>query len=221
MVKDTVELPGTLLEVIGEAQHGMRLIHLGSAAEYGNTNADRVAPTAQTCPASTYGALKLAASRLVLDAVSQDGLDGCVLRVFNPVGAWAPHTSLVGKVVSHLSQTPDLALRLGPLSGSRDYIAAPDVAEAILLAATKPGVPAVLNVGKGETTATAWIVQELIRLAGWQGELITDAVPINSTSGAGGSPAADISLTTEALGWRPRTSLESALTNSLRAASQQ
>lgn len=215
LVQDGVDLVARLVEVLGDSRAGTRLVHLGSAAEYGPVTTDLVAPAAPTCPGSLYGALKLAATHLVLDAVSRQRIDGCVLRVFNPVGAGAPASTLVGKVARHLVLDPRAPLRLGSLAGARDYVAAADVAEAAILAATSQSVPALMNVGRGATTSTTWVVDELARLAGWSGELITDAVGVNHRSEPGRAPAADISLTTTCLGWRPVTSVSDALADCL------
>jgi NDP-hexose 4-ketoreductase len=79
-----------------------RLIHLGSAAEYGRTE-QGVPVHEQTMPrpSGMYGVTKLAGTRLVQVAVA-GGLEGVVLRVFNPVGPGAPATSLAGRLAAEL-----------------------------------------------------------------------------------------------------------------------
>ena len=64
-----------------------RLVHLGSAAEYGARRAGRD-PSAESAPpgrARRTGSTKLAGTRLV-ELGRAAGLDAVVLRVFNPVG---------------------------------------------------------------------------------------------------------------------------------------
>src|ERR1700729_2473950 len=111
-----------------------RLVHLGSAAEYGSTEpgvpvSERTAPR----PAGEYGVTKLAGTRLVELAVSA-GLDGVTLRVFNPVGPGAPQTRLPGRLVAELHRALDQGtdVRLGSLDAVRDFVDARDVADAVL-----------------------------------------------------------------------------------------
>ena len=79
-----------------------RLVHLGSAAEYGRVEPGvAVAESAPGRPVAAYGATKLAGTRLV-ELARAAGLDAVVLRVFNPVGAGAPGNSLAGRVAAEL-----------------------------------------------------------------------------------------------------------------------
>ncbi|PSJ24743.1 NarL family transcriptional regulator, partial [Streptosporangium nondiastaticum] len=96
--------PAVLCAALAEAAPQARLVHLGSAAEYGP--ADRpLTETDPARPAGLYGAAKLAGTL----AVTGSGLDAAVLRVFNPVGPGAPAASLPG--VAGAPARPDGRLR--------------------------------------------------------------------------------------------------------------
>ncbi|MCC3779752.1 NAD-dependent epimerase/dehydratase family protein, partial [Streptomyces sp. UNOB3_S3] len=85
--------PAVLCEALGAAAPDARLVHLGSAAEYGPAEARLpVGESAPARPLGLYGASKLAGTL----AVTGSGLDAVVLRVFNPVGPGAPAASLPG-----------------------------------------------------------------------------------------------------------------------------
>lgn len=87
--------PAVLCAALREAAPGARLVHLGSAAEYGPGVPDvRVTESAATRPLAPYGATKLAGTV----AVTTSGLDAVVLRVGNPVGPGAPPTGLPGRI---------------------------------------------------------------------------------------------------------------------------
>lgn len=190
-----------------------RLVHLGSAAEYGlgepGVPACEGAPTR---PVGTYGVTKLAGTRLV-QLARTTGLDALVLRVFNPVGPGAPISSLPGRLAAELSRAlaEDDAVRLGPLDAVRDFVDARDVADAVHAALIVPVVDrSVLNVGSGRGVPVQALVDQLFAITGFSGPVYQDCT---------GSPRsmsvpwqqADITTTSAALCWRPRTALATSL----------
>ncbi|MGP3638463.1 NAD-dependent epimerase/dehydratase family protein, partial [Streptomyces sp. 24-1644] len=79
--------PAVLCTAMALACPSARLVHLGSAAEYGpGTGRVPTAESAATRPLSAYGATKLAGTV----TVTASALDALVLRVGNPVGPGAP-----------------------------------------------------------------------------------------------------------------------------------
>ncbi len=190
-----------------------RLVHLGSAAEYGRVEPGvAVAESAPCRPVATYGATKLAGTRLV-ELARSAGLDAVVLRVFNPVGAGAPENSLPGRVAAQLRQALDggTDVRLGSLDAVRDFVDARDVAAAVLAAAAAPALPhAVLNVGSGTGVLARARVKELIAISGYAGPVHEDS-PGPARSSDVPWNQADISLARQDLDWRPRHDLAAAL----------
>ncbi|MEU0007278.1 NAD(P)-dependent oxidoreductase [Streptomyces sp. NPDC006314] len=203
--------PAVLCAALREAAPRARLVHLGSAAEYGPGTPDvPVAESAPACPVTPYGVTKLAGTIAVTSAV----LGGVVLRVGNPVGPGAPVASLPGRMASLLRSAgagPEAVLRLGDLSAYRDFVDVRDVAGAVTLAATTPGhLPPVINIGGGTAMAVRELVRGLARRAGFQGKLE------ESTGGSARSvrvswQCSDITAADRALGWRPAHDLEDAL----------
>jgi nucleoside-diphosphate-sugar epimerase len=157
-----------------------RLVHLGSAAEYGPGQPGvPVAESAPAGPAGAYGLTKLAGTLLV-ELARTAGLDAVVLRVFNPVGAGAPETSLPGGLAAQLRRAvaggADADVRLGPLDGVRDFVDARDVADAALAAASAPALPhPVLNVGSGTGVPARTLVKELLAISGCHAAVHEDA----------------------------------------------
>ena len=138
-----VNVTGTydLVRAMLMAGRPARLVHLGSAAEYGpGEPGTAVAESAPPRPASTYGATKLAGTRLV-ELGRAAGLDAVVLRVFNPVGPGAPDGILPGRLVSEFRRAlaDGSEVQLGPLDAVRDFVDARDVADAVIAAALAPG----------------------------------------------------------------------------------
>ncbi|MET9443785.1 NAD(P)-dependent oxidoreductase [Streptomyces sp. NPDC006610] len=204
--------PAVLCAALLEAAPGARLVHLGSAAEYGpGEPGSRVTESAATCPVGPYGATKLAGTV----AVTASGLDAVVLRVGNPVGPGAPPTGLPGRVAALLRDAgpdPEARLRLGDLSAHRDFVDVRDVAGAVRLAATVPGpLPPVLNIGGGEAVPVRALVRTLADVAGFRGRIVEEGGGGSARSARVSWQCSDVAAAREALGWRPVHSLEASL----------
>jgi nucleoside-diphosphate-sugar epimerase len=205
----------TLVRAMLLAETPARLVHLGSAAEYGGAEPGvPLGESAPPRPGAPYGATKLAGTRLV-ELGRASGLDAVVLRVFNPVGAGAPETGLPGRVAAQLRRAldGDAEVRLGPLDAVRDFVDARDVAAAVLAAADAPALPhAVLNIGSGTGVPARTLVKELITVTGYAGPVHEDSAG-SARSGDLDWQEADIGLARVDLGWRPRRDLASSLDN--------
>ena len=202
-----------------------RLVHLGSAAEYGAITEDSArdaagAPVAEDAvprPAGLYGVTKLAGTRLV-QLGRAAGLDAVVLRLFNVVGAGAPAGSLPGAAAAQLRQLGHDGghggtLKLGPLDAVRDFVDVRDVADAAFAAATAATLPhAVLNIGSGRGVPVRAMVKQLLAISGCTSTVHED------TQGPERSPdipwqQADISRASADLAWMPHRELVTSLTD--------
>jgi nucleoside-diphosphate-sugar epimerase len=201
-----------LLAALRSADVDSRLVHLGSAAEYGVVPEGCAVPEDHPPqPVSGYGMSKLAGTELVL-AARRDGRPATVLRIFNPIGPGTPETLLPGRLVSvvRAAAATGEPARLGPLHGHRDFVDVRDVAAAVAAAATATGpLPGVLNVGSGRATALRDLVAMAAEMAG---------VPIPAEDGAGSARSgtvnwqcADITTAGSALGFRPAYQLSASL----------
>jgi NDP-hexose 4-ketoreductase len=190
-----------------------RLVHLGSAAEYGAAEPGvPVTEQATARPAGVYGITKLAGTRIVSTAAAA-GLDAVVLRVFNPVGPGAPAASLPGRLAAELRRalTDGTDVRLGPLDAVRDFVDARDVADAVLAAAAAGSLPhPVVNVGSGRGLPVRAMVSGLIAASGCPAVVREDA-PVAPRSPDIPWQQADISRAGDDLGWRPRRDLATSL----------
>jgi len=215
MLDANVRTVATLLSALADHPE-VRLVQIGSAAEYGQSVPDRsVRETDLPAPLNDYGRTKLTATRLVLGAVAQGRVHGTVLRVFNPIGRGASDRTLLGCAVGRIAAAMaahDDRVHLGSLSSSRDFIDVGDVASAIVAAGSSPYASgALLNVARGEAVQSRTLVDALVAISGFRGKVIEDA---------GGSARsdhlawqqADISAIRLRLGWTPKRSLADAVT---------
>jgi nucleoside-diphosphate-sugar epimerase len=211
----------SLVRALRRTGRVIRLVHLGSAAEYGpSVPGTAVAESAPARPAGAYGVTKLAATRLI-ELGRATGLDAVVLRVFNPVGPGAPATILPGRLVSELRQAAadGRDVRLGPLGAVRDFVDARDVADAAVAAVLAPSLPAaVINIGSGTGVPVRTLVRELVAISGYDGP-VTEEAEVSGAGRAGRDTAApglswqqaDIARARRDLDWQPRRALATSL----------
>ncbi|MEU9042590.1 MULTISPECIES: NAD(P)-dependent oxidoreductase [unclassified Kitasatospora] len=204
--------PAVLCEALQFGVPKARLVHIGSAGEYGVCAQGSSLPEdADARPVGVYGATKLAGSL----AVAGSPLDAVVLRVFNPVGPGAPAGSLPGRLAAELRRVApegtDGVVTVGDLSAYRDFVDARDVAEAVGLAvaADRP-LPRVLNLASGQAKQVRAIADGLVAAAGFTGR-IDESGAGSERSAAVSWQQADVSAAARELGWHPETDLADTL----------
>ncbi|MEO3786508.1 NAD-dependent epimerase/dehydratase family protein [Actinocorallia sp. B10E7] len=208
LVDGNVTAVSRLVEAVRD--RGCRLVHVGSAAEYGTVSVGvPVAETARPQPVGAYGVTKLAGTSLVLTLQ-----DSVVLRVFNPIGPGAPPSSLLGRVVAQVARGSS-EIRTGPLDATRDYVDVRDVADAILAAAASDA-RGVLNAGSGTPTLSRDLVHALLALT--PGRVLAEEGGGSSHSPAVPWQQADLTAATVALAWKPAFPLRTSLLDLLQEA---
>lgn len=215
LVRSNVLTVARLLDALPSASGSVRLVHIGSAAEYG-APPERV-PVDEGCtprPHSAYGISKLAGSQLVLAARNQGGIEAVVLRVFNPVGPGLPDTTLPGRAAESMRRAlrdGHNAIRLGTLDAYRDYVDVRDIAAAVAAAVERPSAPPeLINVGSGTAVQARMLVHQLGRISGFGGTVQEEGATSRRSESVAWI-AADITLAARALGWLPRYSLAQSL----------
>lgn len=154
-------------------------------------------------PQSEYGSSKLALERVL----REHAVPGVTLRVANAYGPGqpqAPGQGVVGHWLRALRDGRHVTV-YGPLDTVRDYVYAADVADAVVrVHGAAPGLPPVLNVGSGEPTTLAELV-DVIHDVVPDRRLEIDRLPARPfdlhTSWL------DVSLADKEIGWRATTPL--------------
>jgi nucleoside-diphosphate-sugar epimerase len=230
----------TVCEAIRRSREPARLVHLGSAAEYGSVPVGSVtSESVEPRPVGPYGVSKLAGTELVLAS----GLDALVLRVFDVLGPGAPVGSLFGRLAEGLRRALELGearVRVPDLSAFRDFVDVRDVAEAVR-AAVDSAATGVVNIGAGRAVRVREAADLLVRASGFAGVVSEEArsvqlpaqptgfvpvpggeppaAPVTASVSAEARPGqepvpwrqADVRTARERLGWRAQTPLEESL----------
>jgi len=184
-----------------------RLIHVSTAAVYGDPLDTPVHEAHPTMPKSTYGATRLAGEALVEGHMRERGVAHVVLRVFNAYGPGQWNRGNPGVVHEFLIRaTNNLPLRIeGDGLQTRDFVYSRDVVIAVRKALDAP--PGTFNIGTGRATSILDLADHVARLVGRKLEVVW-APPrpgdIRDSVAHPGLPA-------KVLRWQARTSLERGL----------
>lgn len=192
---------GTAALVAAIGSLPIRIVHAGSAAEYGGGSGVR--EDHPLAPITALGRAKAEASRLVQRA-AESGLDAVILRLFTPYGPWDRPTRLV--IHTALGALDGRPIRITDGRQQRDFVYVDDTVSALLLASTRAATRgSVYNVCTGEGVAVRRIVDLVVAQVGSASEVIAGALPTRADeiwelSGDNGAASRD-------LGWRPETDL--------------
>lgn len=181
---------------------GVRLVHIGSASEYGDPGTEQpVAEGAPCRPSSPYAASKLAGTSIAIQARSS-GLDVTVARVFNIVGRPVPPQSPLSRWIDELRS-------LGADGGEievwwpptvRDFVSLDDVARALVELCDASETPELVNVCSGVGVSFGDAVSALAEQLGVRATVVSAQRPgIEAVVG-------DPSLLRASIGWVPSMS---------------
>ena len=113
-----------LFEAVAKLDPAPAVIVAGSAAEYGDPIADRVAEDHPTRPVTEYGRAKVQQSTVVQQIAGAAGLRFSIIRPFNIVSSELPATVALGNIRRQLlaASGPLRTVRCGRLDVVRDFI---------------------------------------------------------------------------------------------------
>ncbi len=208
---------GGTLNVLDAARRAgvRRVVYAGSASAYGLPTAEVQSEDTPLQPLSPYAAAKLAGEMYAQAFAHSFGLETVRLRFFNIFGPRqrpdSPYSGVIAIFTAIMSsgRTPIVH---GDGLQSRDFTAVPDVVQALIKAATAPGVSGkVYNVGTGKSVTILDLVAALNH------ELGTTLVPEHGEARVGDVrfSRADITRARQELGYEPKVSFEEGLARTL------
>jgi len=193
---------------------GVRLLSIGSAAEYrldGDAPIDEACPT---LPASPYGRTKWVQSSLVLANATAPPLQGMVARPFNLIGPGLGERHVIGAICRQVAAMDSPGeLVLGNTASARDFI---DVRDAVVAywAIVRDGRPGrVYNVCSGEAVSVGQIVNQVAELL--DRKLTVRSDPGRNRPSDPPRVVGDATRLRTELGWQPAVSLRQSLEDML------
>ena len=208
-----------LMEALRRHNPRARVVFTGTRGQYGSAVRLPVAEDAPTNPKGIYEISNLTAEKIIQVYHDIHGIPAVLLRLTNIYGPRAqmkhPHYGVVNWFV-RLAVDDQTIKVFGDGQIKRDFLYVDDCVEAMLTcAATDAAYGEVLNVGIDQPTNFLKLVQTLIQVAGsghWE------FAPFSPERKAQepGDFYSDISKIGRLVNWRPRTSLEEGLRQTVR-----
>lgn len=188
-----------------------RVVLASSATVYGPQPQQPVAETAQVQPNVPYAVSKLAAENYLFTMGALSGFETVALRIFNAYGPGQHlppvHPPVIPQMVNQLMRDGSIVV-FGDGSQTRDFVYVTDVVDALIAAATAPGVDRrTINIGSGSEASINDILRQLGQILGR-----TPNVLYNREA-SGGLPrlVADIRLAQDLLDYHPQVRLREGL----------
>jgi UDP-glucose 4-epimerase len=188
-----------------------RIVFTSSATVYGSQPTQPVSETSWPNPRIPYAVSKLAAELYLFALGELNGIETIALRIFNAYGPGQrippAHAPVVPSFTKSVLTQASLVVH-GDGSQTRDFVYVDDVVEALVAAATAPGVGgSIINVGSGEETSINGLIAALGQVTRRQPEVIHNP----QESGGITRLVADLTRARQLLGYEPRVSLRDGL----------
>lgn len=203
------EMPGTLARIVeslpATTWSGQRLIHAGSALEYGSAGGN-LTERGPALPSTLYGRTKLDGSRRVAAICERTGLRALTARLFTVYGPGERPERLLPSLIRAAKETGPVALTEG--RQCRDFTFVDEVAEGLLRLASADAVPGeVVNVATGELTSVRAFTERAASVLGLASDRLQfGALPTRADEIA--HDAVSIRRLRELTDWSPVLSIE-------------
>ncbi len=165
-LRANVEQTLVLLQALRKLDEKPKLIHVSSAAVYGQPNVQPIREDCPPAPVSPYGVDKFAAEEHVRVAAMLHGIPAVILRYF-PVYGPRQRKQVVFDLVNKVVTDPERIEVYGTGRELRDLCFVDDVITATLIAADHASaIGEAYNVGSGRMVAIADVVRAITRALG-------------------------------------------------------
>lgn len=208
----TVNVSGTVTLMEAMREVGVRrVVFISSGAVYGEQSRQPLTETATPDPRSPYAVSKLSAEYYVRTIGMLWGIETVALRVFNAYGPGQHlppfHAPVIPYLLRQACHNGTLVVH-GDGNQTRDYIYVDDVVNAMVAAATAPGInQKIINIGSGIEMTVRDLVSLVLEVTGGQPEVIYN--PRNE--GGVKRMCADLTQAAELLNFRPAVDLKTGL----------
>jgi len=198
------EIAGAMAAGVDEGWRGARLVHAGSALEYGPVEGE-VSEDLEPQPTTLYGRSKLDGTRRVLQARMATGLRAVVARIFTAYGPGEQE----GRLLPSLRAAGETAATIDLTGGEqmRDFTYVADVAEGMLrLGLVEGALEGVVNLATGELCSVRRFIETASDFIGIRRQALNfGALPYRAEEMWHGP--VDVRRLQSLTGWRPATGI--------------
>ena len=184
-----------------------RVILASSATVYGNQQQQPIDEALPTHPAVPYAVSKVAAEQYLFNIGALSGFETVALRIFNAYGPGQPlppvHAPVIPQFMHQIIGGGSVVV-FGDGSQSRDFVYIDDVVEALISAATAPGIDQqIINVGSGQETTVDELIEQMAQTIGVKANVLHNT----ETSGGIARLVADLHKAQRLLQYEPSVDL--------------
>jgi len=191
-----------------------RIVRTGGMEEYGDGEVPYREGQRERA-VSPYSASQVAATQAAHPLAERLGLPLVTVRPSLIHGPGQDASFFLPSLIHACLEGRDFEMTQG--TQTCDLVFVTDVVEALVLAATVPGVAGrILNAGSGREITVRALAEAVVTLTGTRARLLPGARP--ERAGEAARRVMDVSLARELLGWNAATSLEDGLRQSIAAA---
>jgi dTDP-glucose 4,6-dehydratase len=189
--------------------YGDPLIHPQPETYWGNVN--------PIGPRGVYDEAKRYAEALTMAYHRQQGVDTCIVRIFNTYGPrMRPHDGRAIPTFLRQALANEPLTVFGDGSQTRSFCYVDDLIRG-LLALAKSGEHLPVNIGNPAEYTLLELAQKVVEVTGSTSEIVFEALPVDDPK----VRQPDVTRAQQLLGWEPQVSLEEGLRRTLQANSRE
>jgi dTDP-glucose 4,6-dehydratase len=189
--------------------YGDPLVHPQPETYWGNVN--------PIGPRGVYDEAKRYAEALTMAYHRQQGVDTCIVRIFNTYGPrMRPHDGRAIPTFIRQAQAKEPLTVFGDGSQTRSFCYVDDLISGLIaLAASGEHLP--VNIGNPAEYTLLELAKQVIEATGSSSEIVYEALPVDDPK----VRQPDITRARQLLGWEPQVSLEEGLRRTLQASQRE
>ena len=168
-------------------------------------------------PRGVYDEAKRYAEALTMAYHRQQGVDTCIVRIFNTYGArMRPHDGRAIPTFVRQALANEPLTVFGDGSQTRSFCYVDDLIRGLVLLA-KSGEHLPVNIGNPQELSLLELAQTVIRVIGSKSEIVYEALPVDDPQ----VRQPDITRARQLLGWEPQVTLEEGLRRMLQTSERE